>query len=321
MKPKFVIAVPGLCLLAVGCHRNNAAKPVAPPPPPMRTYAVIPSGSGDSYNSTIRAGAIAAASEAGNAQVLWAAPKHASAGEQIGIIRRLISKHVNGIAISCADADALQPEIDRAVAADIPVACFDSDSPDSKRAAFVGVDDRAVGRKMGELLKASLPQGGNVAVLTGGMDDEELNERIAGFKEAILGSKLILITVFPSSADPRQSAAIVRDYNREHPNIKGWGIVVGVPLDTPVPGPFRGAKPGDVKVVACDTSQPELEYVRKGYVTALVGRQYYEWGHTSVKLLDQLDHGMRVPPVVAENGLNVVTKDNVEAFARQAGGR
>lgn len=317
MKTKTTILLLGLTLLSSGCHRRPHRKPVAPSPPPLRTFAVIARNASAPFNPAIRAGAMAAAHEIPNAQITWAAPKDAS--EQTSIIRRLISKHVNGIAISCADPDELQPAIDSAVDEGIPVVCFDSDSPDSKRASFFGVDDRAAGRKMGELLKAALPDGGDVAVLTGAMDVDALNERISGFKDAINGSKLMLVTVYPCGGDPAKAAVVVRDYNRSHPNIKGWAMVVGLPVLGPPPGPFAGANPGDVKVVAFDTARPELDYVRKGYVTALVGRKYYEWGHRSVKILDQLDRRKKVLPLAADDGLDVVTKDNVEAFARSAG--
>lgn len=68
-------------------------------------------------------------------------------------------------------------------------------------------------------------------------------------------------------------------------------MVGGWPLYAAASGTFEGAKPGDVKVLAFDTLNPELEYVRRGYVTALVGQKYYEWGHISVRMLDRIAKG------------------------------
>jgi ribose transport system substrate-binding protein len=321
MKPKIALLLLTLTVLAAGCGPHRVATRARPATPPkIRVFAVIPRRPVDAADALVRGGALAAAKEAGNARIQWMAPKDAGAASQVHVLESAITAHVDGIAIDCADADALKPAIEKAVEADIPVVCWDGDAPASKRAAFYGVNDRAAGQKLGELLKAALPQGGDIAVLTGNMSDANSNSRIEGFKAAIENSKLRLTTVYPSDDDPAKSAAIIRQYDVEHPNIVGWCLVVGRPLLTALPGPFAGRKPGELKVVAFGSLPPELKYVSAGYVTALVGQKYYEWGHTSVKMLDQLDHGKKVPPYT-ESGIDVVTFGNVTAYARSAGTR
>lgn len=310
MKPKTALLLIGISVLAAGC---SGRKPARDDAPPIRTYAVIPKQLNDPAFKLARDGAMAAAKEIGHTTIKWTAPQKNDPARQASILEDMIKTKVNGIAISCSDAAILKPAIDKAEDAGIPVVCFDSDSPDSKRLVFFGIDDRAAGRRLGQLLRAALPRGGDVAVLTGEMGAENLDQRVEGFKGAIANSNLHLITVFPCNGDAAKSVIMVRDYTRTHPNVKGWCMVGGWPLFTAVPGPFAGTNPGDVKVVAFDTLRSELEYVRQGYVTALVGQKYYEWGHTSVKMLDQLASGKEVPALV-DSGMDIVTKDNLAAF-------
>src|SRR5256885_2043944 len=68
------------------------------------------------------------------------AQKQAAAVEQLG------RAHVDGIAVSCSDANALTPAIDKAVASGAFVICFDSDAPRSKRLAYYGTDDATCGK-------------------------------------------------------------------------------------------------------------------------------------------------------------------------------
>jgi ribose transport system substrate-binding protein len=222
---------------------------------------------------------------------------------------------VDGIALSCTDAEALRSAVNGAVKAGIPVVCWGADSPDSRRAAFVGTNDVAVGRVLGETLRKRMPKGGDVALLTGNVNAENMNNRIDGFRKAIKGSNLDILTVLPCNGDAAESAAIVRNYTKLHPNVKGWCILGEWPLLGRPPGAFSGAKPGDVKVVGFGTVAPALQYVRKGYVDALVEPKYYEWGQTSVKMLDLLARGKKAPSQV-DSGLVVVTRDTAEVFAR-----
>ena len=68
-------------------------------------------------------------------------PQTSGAAGQIQLMEDMISQGYDGIIISCADGSALQPSIDRAVEAGIPVVCMDTEVPDSKRLCFVGTDN------------------------------------------------------------------------------------------------------------------------------------------------------------------------------------
>lgn len=64
----------------------------------------------------------------------------------------------------------------------IPVVTFDRDIENSTRSAYVGTDNRMMGRSMARLLKQLRPEGGKVVLIAGGQSQLEREE---GFVEEI----------------------------------------------------------------------------------------------------------------------------------------
>src|SRR6266568_4973371 len=74
-----------------------------------------------------------------------------------------IQKKPSGILISVADPNAVKDDIDRAIAAGIPVITVDSDAPTSKRLFFIGTNNFQAGVAGGKRLAKELNGKGNVA--------------------------------------------------------------------------------------------------------------------------------------------------------------
>src|SRR6266566_1648563 len=97
-----------------------------------------------------------------------------------------IQKKPSGILISVADPNAVKDDIDRAIAAGIPVITVDSDAPASKRLFFIGTNNFQAGVAGGKRLAQELKSKGNVAVFT--MPSQpNLNERLRGYLDALGG--------------------------------------------------------------------------------------------------------------------------------------
>ena len=104
---------------------------------------------------------------------------------QIQIMEDLINQKVDGIAIGPCDSEALTPYIDKAVDAGIPVLCFDTDAPDSKRFGYVGTDNYEAGRAMGEELGKALDGKGSVICETGVVSQAGLIARLEGVEDVL----------------------------------------------------------------------------------------------------------------------------------------
>ena len=86
-----------------------------------------------------------------------------------------------GILVSVADTAAMQPVINEAIDAGIPVITIDSDAPASKRLYFIGTNNLQAGRLGGQRVIDKLHGKGNIVFYT--MPQTNLDERLKGYKD------------------------------------------------------------------------------------------------------------------------------------------
>src|SRR5665647_1732737 len=82
--------------------------------------------------------------------VTWEAPTSIDTKKQKELIENLIHYKVDGILISCNDAEMLKDPINEAIKAGIKVGTFDSDCPKSERLFYIGTDNKKAGKVCAE---------------------------------------------------------------------------------------------------------------------------------------------------------------------------
>ena len=121
-----------------------------------------------------------------------------NATEQAAIIENFISEGVDGMAIAGIDLELTGELINEALDAGIPVMTFDSDVPDSKRLAFIGTNNTALGYHVGKVLEQLRPEGGKYGIISGyGLN---LAERVEGVRDRLRDSKWIEVDESPRNA-------------------------------------------------------------------------------------------------------------------------
>lgn len=149
--------------------------------------AVIPKGTTHEFWKSVHAGAVNAAKEHGDVEILWKGPLQESDGDgQISVVQDFITKKVNGIVLAPLDSQALVPTVAQAKEAGIPVVIFDSGLDDASNiVSYVATDNRNGGvlaaKRMGELLGGK----GNVVMLRYKAGSESTMQREDGFLEAL----------------------------------------------------------------------------------------------------------------------------------------
>lgn len=120
-----------------------------------------------------------------NVRLLVQAPDEANLEQQIRIMEMMIKRGVDGIAIAPVDSRALVGVINKAVVHGIPVVCFESDAPDSRRDAYIGADNRQTGIVIGQTVDRLLGGKGMILVESG-------MPHMLGFGERLLGLQTYL---------------------------------------------------------------------------------------------------------------------------------
>jgi ribose transport system substrate-binding protein len=265
-------------------------------------------------------GAKLAAKELGakyNVEVVidWETPETENVQEQAAAIERLIRSGASGIAIACSDAKYLTPVIDEAVDKGMPIMCFDSDAPKSKRFAYYGADDIAFGKAIMKQLAKELNGKGTIAVLSGNAHALNQQRRLQGIKEELKKYPSMMLperNIFHNIEIADPSAEMVRREQKANPNIKGWAFLGSWVFQSKDPFPWN---PGEIKIVAGNAVQQEIEYVKNGYVQSLVGVNCFEIGYKSVEiLLDKIVKNKTPNEPLMYSPLTPVTEKNANEW-------
>src|ERR1039458_2666561 len=111
---------------------------------------------------------------------------------ELAELQKAVAAKPAGILISVAGAAVLQPEIDAAINAGIPVLTIDSDAAASRRLYFIGTNNLEAGRLGGKRVIEKLSGKGNILVFTlAGQPNTE--ERLKGLKDALAAKPEIKI--------------------------------------------------------------------------------------------------------------------------------
>ena len=249
-------------------------------------------------------------------RVLWRTPNEEDPQKQVEYIEQLVLQGVDGISVSCSNAETLTPAIDAAVKKGVAVMCFDSDAPDSKRFCYHGTDDMECGRTVMRELAAVLGPGQHVVAIPGGNQNApNLQKRIRGVQEEAKGHPGITVKgVYYSKETPQDTAAKVEEVQTANPDIDGWAMIGAWCLFTDA---LLKWEPGKVKIVAVDALPAQLPYLRKGVVQKLFAQQVYRWGARSIELLaDKVILGKDPQQVHDISPLVAVTSQNVDEYEK-----
>ncbi len=308
MKSKAMISVLFLGIMlsaSFGCTKKGESKPV---------FALVPKSVGLVYWAAAEKGMREAAAEEG-VDCQFTGPETIDVARQISIMEGLIARRVAGIAIAPNDPRAIVPVINRAVGAGIPVVTFDSDAPESDRLAYVGTVNTEAGKLAGETLAKFLGGKGTVAISTGGLGAHNLNERVAGFREAIAKYPDIREVTLQSNNDSdEQATAVAENTLSRFPDLDAF-FGANAPG---APGAARAVKEagkvGEVVIVGFDDTPLCLQFIKDGVVQATVAQRPRDMGYRCIKLLVQATQGAKPPSEIIDTGVTVITADNVDEF-------
>jgi ribose transport system substrate-binding protein len=252
-------------------------------------------------------------------EVLVLTPTGEDPQQQAQRIGKAVEDGADAIAVAASGAAPVVKAIDEAVAKGVAVMTFDVDLPESKRFAYYGADNKEAGEVILEELSRFMGGTGKVAILAGNPEAPNLQERVAGVKEAARRHPgLEIVGVFHHLERPIDAAAEVLRVNEVYPDIKGWAMVGGWPL-------FESARRKEVlkdmqtrgqKVVAVDALPDQLRFVDVG-VAVLLGQHVYEWGTVTINTIVEKLHYKKDVSGMIPMELARVTRENLEDWAAQ----
>jgi ribose transport system substrate-binding protein len=196
-----------------------------------------------------------------------------------------------GIMVSAADPAVMQPDIDAAIGQNIPVITVDSDAPASKRLTFIGTDNYTAGLMGAQLAVKQLQGKGNIVIFT--MPEQaNLKDRLHGYDdgfESHFGIKIV--ETIDIKGDPR----IAFDHTQELVDKKIIDKIDGFICLEAIACPevadvLDRNKIGSKVIVAMDTDQRTLDWIKKDRIAGTIAQKPFTMGFVGVPALDTLHH-------------------------------
>ena len=235
-------------------------------------------------------------------------------------------KNPAGILVSAADVTLIKPEIDAAIAKGIPVLTIDSDAPDSKRLVFIGTNNRQAGVMGARRLIKELNGKGNVVIYTM-PNQSNLEERLHGYKDTLADAPGIkIVDTIDIKGDPRVAFDSTNDLLKGKLKPDAFACLEAIACKEVADVLDRNKVTGKV-IVAMDTDQGTLDWIKKGGISATIAQKPYTMGYYGLEMLGDLflhkpasiDHNFgqdtQSPlPVFVDTGATLIDKSNVDNF-------
>src|SRR5713101_2074928 len=247
-------------------------------------------------------------------------------GAEATMFRNIVDKQPAGICLSAARSDFFKADIDKAVAAGIPVICVDADVPDSKRVLYIGTDNFKAGRESMKRMAALVPGKGNIVVITI-PGQRNLDDRLAGVADALKNFPAMKLTkILDDKGDWRNAFDQVSELILKKDKIDGIICLeaAGGPGAADALNRFEMA--GKLPIVAFDKDPKTLDLIERGAIASTIAQKPYVMSYYGLKFLDDLHHNAvkefkdwRVAPAAplptwVDTGTAVVDKSNLAAF-------
>jgi ribose transport system substrate-binding protein len=308
------------CVLT-GCQRHSYSE----------TYYLISNNMALPYWQTAIAGFQKAGAQYG-VKAIVAGPNTFDAQAELDALKQAVQTKPSGILISVSDAALLQPEIDAAIDAGIPVITIDSDAPHSHRIFFIGTNNREAGHLGGQRVVDKLGGKGNVVfyTITG---QPNLDERLNGYEEIFAshpGIKTVeIVNIKGDSGNAFDNAQ--KYVAQTGANKIDAFVCLEASSGKDVGEVLRRGNLKDRLLVAMDVDPDTLNLIKEGVIDTTIAQKPYTMGFFGLKMLDEIHHYPPNPirkdyevntfspyPVFIDTGTAEVNKDNVDIYLQQA---
>lgn len=233
---------------------------------------------------------------------------------QVAVLEQVIAQNPKGIAVTAVNTTALADTIDSAIEKGISVVCFDSDSPTSKRSAYLGTGNYVAGQKSAEFLVPLVDYKGKIAVLyTVGAENSE--SRVQGFEDWCKeNAPEVSLVKVNNAGDTTVGADNLAAALQANDDIVGVFCVDGV-AGTAGPTAVAESKK-DIRVLAFDVDVTVLDKVKSGEIDGTVAQGMYNMGYWSMMMLYTEANALsdKALPENLDTGVVIVTKENVDEY-------
>jgi ribose transport system substrate-binding protein len=221
--------------------------------------------------------------------------------QQVSLVEQMIALGVDALVIAPADSRALIPVLKKASEAGIVVVNIDNKLDETTLeqegfdVPFVGPDNRAGARMVGERLAGALEAGDRVAILEGIPTAFNAQQRRQGFEEAMSAAGITVVDVQSAGWEQSPGNTVTSALLSEHPDLDAIlasndNMALGAAAAV-----RQAGKSGRVQIVGFDNIEAIREMIRDGRVLATADQHGDQLAVYGIEYALQILGGEAVP--------------------------
>lgn len=236
---------------------------------------------------------------------------------QVGLVDEMVAAGVDAIVIAPADSKALVPALRKAMEKGVVVVNIDNRldrevlESEDVQIPFVGPDNKAGAKKVGDHLAGKLAKGEKVAVLEGIRTSFNAQQRLEGFEAAMKEAGIEIVSSQSAEWEMSKANTIASSILSEHPDIKAILAANDSMALGAIAAVKSAGKSGDVIVVGFDNIAAVQDAIRDGRILATAdqyGDQLAVYGiETALKMI--ADSSVETEDV--ETPVDLITADRL----------
>lgn len=312
----------GLCaaaMLLAGCGKSGGDQPGKPadggPAAGKPKVALVMKSLANEFFSTMADGAKKhqAAHAADYDLVVNGIKNETDLSEQVNLVEQMIAQRVNAIVIAPADSKALVTVLKRAKEGGVLVINIDNklDADVLKEAGlqipFVGPDNRAGAKKVGEALAKQLKAGDQVAIIEGVPTAFNGQQRRLGFEDAMKAVGMNIVSVQSGRWEMEAANNVASAMLSEHPDLKAILCANDNMALGAVAAIKAAGKSGKVLVVGFDNISALKPQLESGAVAATADQHGDQLAVFGIEAALKILKG-EAPPADQTTSVDLITK-------------
>ncbi|MFM8174288.1 MAG: sugar ABC transporter substrate-binding protein [Pirellulaceae bacterium] len=237
---------------------------------------------------------------------------------QVQLVEELVAGGARAIVIAPADSKALVPVLKRIKNQGIVVVNIDNRLDEKMleenqlQVPFVGPDNRAGARKVGDYLARQLKSGDEVAILEGVTTSFNAQQRKAGFEDAMRAAGIQIVDAQSAQWETDQANRIAANMLIAHPNLKAI-LAANDSMAVGALAAIRSAgKRREVQLVGFDNIQAVQQSIQEGDILATADQHGDQLAAYGIDYALQLLADPKATPADKETPVDLITADQLK---------
>jgi ribose transport system substrate-binding protein len=231
-------------------------------------------------------------------------PKDGTAEEQADLLEIVLNENPDVLVVSPINSPTINLILEKFVKKNIPVLLIDTDNHFKYKTAFIGTNNKELGKQAGVLLSTQLQPGNKVALI--GRNEVSDVERIKEAKNSLetVGINVVSEKILTSDkVDEKEIQKLIQ----EHPDLKGViasNDFIAIQL-------LKVIKKQQLRIpiIGSDGTTEMIKLIEKGILTGTVSQNPYDIGYLSVDVASRVSKGEKVNRNI-DTGVDIITEGN-----------